>query len=177
MTVPVVGSLIATVVFGLIIPHYLRYHPCQLLRTIFNVTPQTMFLLDGKKAGLCGFCIIDYPDEVVVCDSCGGHWEVDDPFHFIWRPADGSDELFHIHFGCLVGHSTLVGADFRTLAAIQKLLSLFGAKLEKDHPPLMTFSLKKMFEDFSSLCDVPLPGNYTPVSGQSSSRLKRARLS
>lgn len=173
MSVPVVGTLLATLIFGLVIPYHAQVQPCQLLKEWF-VTPMTDFIIDEVKPGLRGISV-GVPHGDKLCNSCGGGWDRSDTCYYRWRPVVDSPELFDIHESCVVGYSTLFGADFHTLASVERLWKLYGSMLEKSRPSV-AFSLKKLLEELSALCNLPLPAGYIPVTRQPAPLSKRARV-
>lgn len=148
MTVPVVGSLLTCLITGLVLPHKLRVQPCQLLKQ-WEVKPRLGFLTRNSDAvGLCGMSL-KTPLENRLCDSCGG--ELQD-FFFLWRASPNSDQasLYAVHPGCVIGYSSLYGADSRTRAALRELWDRFGAKLG-GHSPAAASSLREKLDSMEGL--------------------------
>ena len=159
MSVPVLGSLVALLLLGLILPHKLRVQTSALLNHS-SIQPRVSFLLPDQGRGLCGISL-RVPSESRLCDSCGG--DLNEDFHYEWKLGRYSDERYALHDSCMIGYSSLYGSDQTTLAALKELWDEYGPMLSEVHPHLATSLLYKL-DTMRSLCHVPnQPSKNEPV--------------
>ena len=167
MTVPVLGSLLAMVVFGIVLPYRSGISVRKALWP-WTVTPQYHFRLDFPKFGVRGISLKE-PGESRYCASCGKDI-ADDSHKFFYEWLIGYD-VEVLHPECLEEFSTLKGADMQTYKVMLRLSIEYGPLLQNDFPE-MSNSLMEKAAYFRQLC----MGESAETKG-SSSLVKRPRFS
>ena len=135
MSVPVVGSLVVSLVYAFVVPHYLWIAPCEVLQH-WSIKPSQSFFAHGTpRAGLAGISKVPRGCVNRTCDCCGAGFESDELL-FEWRPNDSTPdhECYAVHDNCMVGYSTLFGADYKTLEQARRLYDEFGPLFKRIHP-------------------------------------------
>ena len=145
MTVPVLGSLLSMVIFGIVLPYRLGMSVRKAL-WVWSVDPQYHFRLEFLEGGLVGICLKE-PEESRTCACCGKEFS---NYKFLYEWKSGNQTL-GLHHACLEGFCTLMGADTQTFTSLLRLSREFGILLQNDFPE-MSNSLMEKIAYFRQLC-------------------------
>lgn len=132
MSIPVIGSLLVLVLFGIIIPAKTGVQPSKVMREWLRQPSSSFGICNDSSKGLFGIALTG-PLDLHVCSHC--HVEVlSSEVVYKWM-CDGSG-LHYLHDDCLLGFSALHGMDVETKVSLENLWNEYGSFLmESQHHP------------------------------------------